>query len=75
MPVPNGTLGHEPQRLRLAAHGEEAFVGVDAFGKGGTSVVKGRVDAGNGILLGIDDVLEPPKRLGTHFPSDLLTVY
>ncbi|KAL1748440.1 FAS1 domain-containing protein [Schizophyllum fasciatum] len=63
MPVPNGTLGHEPQRLRLAAHKEDAFVGVDAFGKGGAPVVKGRVDAGNGILLGIDDVLEPPKRL------------
>ncbi|KAL1720728.1 FAS1 domain-containing protein [Schizophyllum commune] len=69
MPVPNGTLGHEPQRLRLAAHGEEALVGVDAFGKGGASVVKGRVDAGNGILLGIDDVLEPPKRLADVIPT------
>ncbi|TRM60188.1 FAS1 domain-containing protein [Schizophyllum amplum] len=69
MPVPNGTLGHEPQRLRLAAHGQDAFVGANAFGKGGAGVVKGRVDAGNGILLGIDDVLEPPSRLADVISS------
>jgi len=64
MPIPGGTLGGEPQRLRLAAHDQEVRVAVDAFGKGGAKIVKGLQDAGNGILLGIDDVIEPPADLG-----------
>jgi solute carrier family 25 carnitine/acylcarnitine transporter 20/29 len=63
MPSPGGTLGGEPQRLRLASHGEEVRVGVDSFGKGGVKIVKGQQDAGNGVLLGIEDVLEPPPDL------------
>lgn len=63
MPSPGGTLGGEPQRLRLAADGEGVRVGVDSFGKGGIKIVKGQQDAGNGVLLGIEDVLEPPPDL------------
>ncbi|KAJ7487438.1 FAS1 domain-containing protein [Mycena galericulata] len=63
MPVPGGSLGSEPQRLRVAARDQGAWVGVDAFGKGGVEIVKGQIDAGNGLLLGIDDVLFPPPNL------------
>lgn len=63
MPIPGGSLGSEPQRLRVAARDQSAFVGVDAFGKGGVEIVKGKVDAGNGLLLGINGVLDPPPDL------------
>ncbi|KAF7339770.1 Carnitine/acyl carnitine carrier [Mycena venus] len=63
MPIPGGSLGGAPQRLRVAARGQDAWVGVDAFGKHGVEIVKGRIDAGNGVLLGIDGVLEPPPNL------------
>ncbi|KAJ8083808.1 carnitine transporter [Marasmius tenuissimus] len=63
MPIPGGTLGGEPQRLRVAARGQNVWTGVDAFGKGGAKVIKGSVNASNGILIGIDDVLEPPPDL------------
>ncbi|VDC01863.1 unnamed protein product [Peniophora sp. CBMAI 1063] len=63
MPQPGGTLGGEPQRLRVAARESAVYVGVDTFGKGGAKLVKGEVDAGNGILLGIDSVLAPPSHL------------
>ena len=64
MPQPGGTLGGEPQRLRIAARDSAVYVGVDTFGKGGAKLVKGEVDAWNGILLGIDSVLTPPSHLG-----------
>jgi solute carrier family 25 carnitine/acylcarnitine transporter 20/29 len=64
MPTPGGTLGGDPQRLRVATRDDDAWVGVDAFGKGGSRITKGLKDAGNGILLGIADVLEPPPDLG-----------
>ncbi|KAJ7071177.1 carnitine/acyl carnitine carrier [Mycena amicta] len=63
MPVPGGSLGSEPQRLRVAAREQGAWVGVDAFGIGGVEIVKGKIDAGNGLLLGINDVLVPPSDL------------
>ncbi|KAA1467901.1 hypothetical protein DENSPDRAFT_847864 [Dentipellis sp. KUC8613] len=63
MPIPGGTLGGEPQRLRMASRDGDVFVGVDTFGSGGTKLVKGVVDAGNGLLLGIDDVLQVPSNL------------
>ncbi|KAL0951405.1 hypothetical protein HGRIS_008100 [Hohenbuehelia grisea] len=63
MPIPTGTLGNEPQRLRTAARDRQAFVGVDAFGAGGAEIIKGKVDAGNGVLLGISDVLDPPGNM------------
>ncbi|KAJ7900188.1 hypothetical protein B0H14DRAFT_3852644 [Mycena olivaceomarginata] len=63
MPIPGGSLGDAPQRLRVAARDQGAWVGVDAFGKHGVEIIKGRVDAGNGDLLGINRVLEPPPDL------------
>lgn len=64
MPIPGGTLGGQPQRLRVVANEQQAYVGVDAFGHGGAQIVKGQVNAGNGVLLGIADVLDPPPDLG-----------
>ncbi|THH06399.1 hypothetical protein EW145_g4115 [Phellinidium pouzarii] len=72
LPVPDGTLGGEPQRLRVASFDGNVMVGTDAFGKGGASVVKGQVDGGNGMLFGIDDVLRVPPDLAivaTQHPS------
>lgn len=65
MPVPGGTLGGEPQRLRAASRKSAAWVGVDAFGKGGAKVSKERAEASNGVVIGIDDVLEVPPDLAT----------
>lgn len=64
MPIPKSTLGNEPQRLRVSARDDHVWVGVDAFGKGGAEIVKAQQDAGNGILLGIADVLNTPPDLG-----------
>lgn len=64
IPEPGGTLGGLPQRLRLAGRDKDVWVGVDAFGKGGVKVIKERVDVANGVLVGIDGVLEPPPSLG-----------
>jgi solute carrier family 25 carnitine/acylcarnitine transporter 20/29 len=69
MPVPGGSLGVEPQRLRVAARKGRVHVGVDAFGKGGAKVVKDPVDAGNGLLIGIDGVLLLPPSLGAYHSS------
>ena len=70
LPIPGGTLGGEPQRLRVSQRKGQVRVGVDASGQGGTVIVKGRVDASNGILLGINDVLEIPPDLGmSSLPS------
>lgn len=66
MPVPGGTLGGEPQRLRLASVSGDVYVGTNAFGQGGAKVVKGQIDAGNGMLFGIGDVLDVPTDLGKH---------
>lgn len=66
MPVPGGTLGGEPQRLHVFYKGEDVYVGSNAFGEGGAQVVKGKVDAGNGMLFGIDDVLTVPPDLGNY---------
>jgi solute carrier family 25 (mitochondrial carnitine/acylcarnitine transporter), member 20/29 len=64
MPTPGGSLGGEPQRLRVVARDEAAWVGVDAFGKGGSQIIKAQTEARNGILFGIADVLDPPPDLG-----------
>lgn len=65
MPIQNGTLGNEPQRLRLARLEDAVYVAVDAFGKGGVKVVKDVQDGGNGIVVGINKIIEPPMDLGT----------
>lgn len=66
MPVPSGTLGKKPQRLRavLADENQSGRVAIDAFGKGGAHIVKPIVNATNGAVLGISDVLSPPPDLG-----------
>ena len=64
MPIPGGSLGGKPQRLRVVADGSGPRVGVDAYGRGGASFVKGVVQAANGIVIGIDGVLDPPPNLG-----------
>ncbi|KAF7339597.1 Carnitine/acyl carnitine carrier [Mycena sanguinolenta] len=65
MPIPGGSLGGAAQRLRVASRDQGAWVGVDAAGQHGIEIVKGRIDAGNGVLLGIDGVLDPPPNLAT----------
>jgi solute carrier family 25 (mitochondrial carnitine/acylcarnitine transporter), member 20/29 len=64
MPVPGGTLGGEPQRLRTVLRDKKIRVGVDAFGDGGVRVVKDRVDAANGAVVGIGRILKVPLDLG-----------
>lgn len=64
MPIPGGTLGGKPQRVRIGARDDSAWVGVDAFAKGGAQIVKGQSDADNGVIFGIDDVLQPPADMG-----------
>ncbi|KAI0639824.1 FAS1 domain-containing protein [Trametes polyzona] len=65
MPIPNGTLGEEPQRLRLSYRDEAVWAGVDASGNRGVKVVKDQVKTSNGLLLGLDEVLEMPPDLAT----------
>ncbi|KAG6818062.1 hypothetical protein H0H87_009217 [Tephrocybe sp. NHM501043] len=61
-PLPGGTLGGEPQRVRLSGNDKSTWVGVDAFGNGGTKIVNSTT-AGNGIVYGVSKVLEPPSNL------------
>lgn len=66
MPIPGGTLGGEPQRLRAALRDSAGWVGVDAFGGGGAEVVKEPVMTSNGALVGIGDVLQVPPDVGVY---------
>ncbi|KAG2154689.1 hypothetical protein DEU56DRAFT_725712 [Suillus clintonianus] len=63
MPLPVSTLGNEPQKLRLTSRDGVAWVGVDAFGKGGIEIKKSS-EAKNGVVYGIPSVLEVPPHLG-----------
>ncbi|KAI0673554.1 FAS1 domain-containing protein [Trametes maxima] len=65
MPVPNGTLGTEPQRLRLSYRDDAVWAGVDASGDGGAKVIKDPVETANGLLLGLGEVIEMPPNLAT----------
>ncbi|KAF8807735.1 hypothetical protein BYT27DRAFT_7233219 [Phlegmacium glaucopus] len=65
MPIPSGSLGKDPQRLRIATRDKSAYVGTDTFGKDGVKVIKGAQNADNGVLFGISEVLEPPPDLAT----------
>ena len=69
MPIPNGTLGTDPQRLRLSARNDASWVGVDAAGKGGAKIVKSHNETVNGKLFGLSEVLEMPPDLGTSRPD------
>jgi uncharacterized surface protein with fasciclin (FAS1) repeats len=71
MPIPESTLGNQSQKLRLTSRDGVSWVGVDAFGKGGIEVKKQKVEAANGVVYGIADVLEVPPHLGWF----LLIVY
>ncbi|EIW64093.1 FAS1 domain-containing protein [Trametes versicolor FP-101664 SS1] len=65
MPIPNGMLGKEPQRLRLSYRDEAMWAGVDAYGNNGAKVVKEQVQTTNGVLFGLDEVVEMPPDLAT----------
>jgi len=67
MPNPSGSLGKDPQRLRIASHNQSPYVGTDTFGKGGAKIIKDAQNADNGVLFGISDVLEPPPDLGESY--------
>ncbi|KAI0307693.1 hypothetical protein B0F90DRAFT_1621732 [Multifurca ochricompacta] len=75
LPIPGGALGNEPQRLRVAGRNGQVYVGVDAFGKGGAKVVKGPIDAGNGLLAGIDSILAVPPSLANLVSTHPSTSY
>ena len=64
MPVPGGSLGGAPQRLRIATRDGHGYVSVDAFGKGGVEISKEKKTADNGAVFGISDILVPPPDLG-----------
>lgn len=71
IPVPGGSLNNESQRLRAALRSSSssssfeptAYINVDAWGEGGTPVVKPAVQGTDCLLVGINDVLEPPPSL------------
>lgn len=63
LPIPEGTLGGEPQRLRLTSRDKSLWVGTDSFGQGGVEVVKERTVASNGVVYGISDMLQVPPSL------------
>ncbi|KAI0778602.1 FAS1 domain-containing protein [Trametes elegans] len=63
MPIPNGTLGTEPQRLRLSYRDATVWAGVDASGNNGVKVIKDQVETANGLLLGIGEVIDMPPDL------------
>ncbi|KAG1715999.1 hypothetical protein ID866_1164 [Astraeus odoratus] len=63
LPVPEGTLGAEPQRLRITSRDGSYWVATDSFGQGGVQVTKGRANATNGDVYGISDMLEVPPSL------------
>ncbi|KAH8099422.1 hypothetical protein BXZ70DRAFT_895131 [Cristinia sonorae] len=65
LPVPGGTLGGEPQRLRIATRNGKSYTGVDSSGNGGAEIVKSPIETSNGLLLGLGDVLEVPPDLAT----------
>lgn len=64
LPIPEGTLGGDPQRLRLTSRDGSLWLGTDTFGQGGVQVVKQRVNASNGVVYGVSDMLDVPPSLG-----------
>ncbi|EUC63999.1 carnitine/acyl carnitine carrier protein, putative [Rhizoctonia solani AG-3 Rhs1AP] len=72
MPLPGGLLAGEPQRVRVTWRDDAAWVAVSEQGKNGVKVVKNDVEASNGRVVGIDDVISLPKNLADvirHHPS------
>lgn len=78
LPAPHGQLGPEGQRVRGVWRKRETsglsdpsremvgddWVGVDGQGRGGVRVVGRPVVAGNGVVLKVDGVLDPPADVG-----------
>ncbi|EJD52232.1 hypothetical protein AURDEDRAFT_149666 [Auricularia subglabra TFB-10046 SS5] len=63
MPLPGGSLGGAPQRLRLSARDENTrWAGVDSSGAGGVEVGN-FADATNGIVYAVEDVIELPGNI------------
>ncbi|EPT03894.1 hypothetical protein FOMPIDRAFT_1058263 [Fomitopsis schrenkii] len=75
MPLPGGTLGGDSQRLRAAYREDAVWVGVDAFGNGGAQVVKEPVNASNGVVVGVNGVLEMPPALESVISNHLSLSY
>ncbi|KAG6911551.1 hypothetical protein DXG01_011853 [Tephrocybe rancida] len=67
MPVPGGTLGGEPQRLRVSGNDKNAWVGVDAFGKGGIKVVNSSAAV---LTPAITKLLNSTSELTLFLPVD-----
>lgn len=63
LPVPGGLLGGEPQRLRTTIRDGKKFIGVDATGQGGARQVKETITVSNGVIYGVDRVLDLPGSL------------
>jgi solute carrier family 25 carnitine/acylcarnitine transporter 20/29 len=65
MPVPGGLLAGEPQRLRITWRDDAAWVAVGGEAENGVKVAKEDVEASNGRVVGISEVLKLPRDLGT----------
>ncbi|KAH7107188.1 FAS1 domain-containing protein [Auriculariales sp. MPI-PUGE-AT-0066] len=63
MPVPGGSLGGQPQRLRLAQRDDLRWAGVDSSGAGGVELAKSGVRASNGIVYTAEDVIDQPANI------------
>lgn len=63
LPIPGGLLNNAPQRLRVASRDNEAWVGVDASGRGGAQVVKDVLSSSNGLIIPVNDVVPVPGNL------------
>lgn len=63
IPVPGGTLGGQPQRIRVSSSDNKTWAATDFEGKGGVEIVRPLVEADNGALIGIADIIKPPPNL------------
>ncbi|KAG8741886.1 hypothetical protein FRC10_002299 [Ceratobasidium sp. 414] len=63
MPVPGGLLAGEPQRLRITWRDDAAWVAVGAGAEKGIKVAKEDVEASNGRVVGVSEVLRLPGNL------------
>lgn len=63
MPLPGGLLAGEPQRVRVTWREDAAWVGVAAEAQGGVKVVKEDIEASNGRVVGVGEVLKLPPNL------------
>lgn len=63
MPLPGGLLAGESQRVRITWREDAAWVGVAAEAEGGVKVAKEDVEASNGRVVGISEVLKLPPNV------------